>query len=157
MIEYPVYRKVLFCTDFSENADYAFKFAAGIAKRNEAVLYILHVIPENPHQTFVEDSIPLEDMEKIRKGIEGYVAEKFKDNYIKGINGRINFKVVSKTGKEDYKIIEFAKNQNVDLIVMGTHGRTGVAHAIFGSIAEKVLRHSPFPVLIVPCKKKIRD
>ena len=157
MIEYPVYKKVLFCTDFSENADYAFKFAAGIAKRNEAVLYILHVIPENPHKTFVEDSIPLEDMEKIRKGIEGYVAEKFKDNYIKGINGRINFKVVSKTGKEDYKIIEFAKNQNVDLIVMGTHGRTGVAHAIFGSIAEKVLRHSPFPVLIVPCKNKIRD
>jgi len=42
MIEYPHYKKVLFCTDFSENADYAFDFAYGIAKRDEGFLYILH-------------------------------------------------------------------------------------------------------------------
>jgi nucleotide-binding universal stress UspA family protein len=46
MIEYPKYKKVLFCTDFSENSDYAFEFAYGIAKRDEGLLYILHVIPE---------------------------------------------------------------------------------------------------------------
>jgi nucleotide-binding universal stress UspA family protein len=92
MIEYPKYKKVLFCTDFSENADYAFDFAYGIAKRDEGLLYILHILPENPHQ---------------------------------------------------------------DIIVMGTHGRTGIEHVFFGSVAEKVLRHSPFPVFIIPCKKKL--
>jgi len=44
-MEYPKYKKVLFCTDFSENSDYAFEFAYGIAKRDEGLLYILHVIP----------------------------------------------------------------------------------------------------------------
>jgi nucleotide-binding universal stress UspA family protein len=50
MIEYPKYKKVLFCTDFSENSDYAFEFAYGIAKRDEGLLYILHVIPRQIRQ-----------------------------------------------------------------------------------------------------------
>jgi hypothetical protein len=45
IIKYPKYKKVLFCTDFSENAEYAFDFAYGIAKREEGLPYILHIIP----------------------------------------------------------------------------------------------------------------
>jgi nucleotide-binding universal stress UspA family protein len=64
------------------------------------------------------------------------------------------FQIVTKSGREDEEILTFAKQENVDIIVMGTHGRTGVEHVFFGSVAEKVLRHSPFPVFVIPCKKK---
>jgi len=63
--EYPECKRALFCTDFSENADYAFHFAYGIAKRDDGLLYILHVIPPCPHQRY--DYISQEDLERIQK------------------------------------------------------------------------------------------
>jgi len=154
MIEYPKYKKVLFCTDFSENADYAFEFAYGIAKRDEGLLYILHVIPYNPHQAFAENYINKEDLEKIQKSIEEDLDNKYREHYVKKIGNKIKFEIVTKSGREDNEILKFAKEENIDIIVMGTHGRTGIEHVFFGSVAEKVIRHSPFPVFLIPCKRK---
>ncbi|MBW2005213.1 MAG: universal stress protein [Deltaproteobacteria bacterium] len=154
MIEYPKYKKVLFCTDFSENADYAFDFAYGIAKRDEGLLYILHVIPHNPHQTFAEKYVSKEDLERIQKNIEEDLDDNYSERYIKKIENGVKFEIVTKSGREDNEILKFAKKENVDIIVMGTHGRTGIEHVLFGSVAEKVLRHSPFPVFIIPCQRK---
>jgi len=155
MMKYPKYKKVLFCTDFSENADYAFEFAYGIVKRDDGLLYMLHVIPYNPHQAYVENSIDGETLVKIQRGIEEDLVNNFKERYIKKIEGEIEFETVTRSGREDNEIIKFAKDKKVDLIVMGTHGKTGIEHAFFGSVAEKVLRHSPFPVFIIPDRKKL--
>jgi len=155
MMEYPKYKKVLFCTDFSENADYAFDYAFGIAKRDGGLLYILHVIPHNPHQAFAENYINKEDLEKIQRAIEEDLDNKFREHYVKKIGNKIKFEIVTKSGREDNEILKFAKKENVDIIVMGTHGRTGIEHVFFGSVAEKVIRHNPFPVFIIPCKKKL--
>jgi len=155
MMEYPKYKKVLFCTDFSENADYAFDYAFGIAKRDGGLLYILHVIPHNPHQAFAENYINKEDLEKIQRAIEEDLDNKFREHYVKKIGNKIKFEIVTKSGREDNEILKFAKKENVDIIVMGTHGRTGIEHVFFGSVAEKVIRHSPFPVFIIPCTKKL--
>jgi len=154
MIEYPKYKKVLFCTDFSENADYAFNFAYGIAKRDEGLLYILHVIPYDSNQAYAESFITMEDMEKIKKAVEEDVANNYKERYEKKIENGIAYEFITKSGREDEEIMGFAQKEKVDLIVIGTHGRTGIERVFFGSVAEKVLRHSPFPVFIIPCKKK---
>ena len=154
MIEYPKYKKVLFCTDFSENADYAFEFAYGIAKRDEGLLYILHAIPYNPHQAYAESFITTEDLKKIQKDVEKDTANNYKKRYEKEIEEGFPCEFVTKSGREDEEILTFAKKENVDIIVMGTHGKTGIEHVFFGSVAEKVLRHSPFPVFVIPCKKK---
>ena len=154
MREYPRYKKVLFCTDFSENADYAFEFACGIAKRDEGLLYILHVIPENPHHAYAEDIVSTENLEKIQKSIEEGVANNYKERYVKKIGGEIKFETVTRSGRADKEILEFAEKEKVDLIVTGTHGRTGIEHALFGSVAEKVSRHSRFPVFVIPSKKR---
>ena len=156
MIEYPKYKKVLFCTDFSENADYAFDFAYGIAKRDEGLLYIFHVIPYNPHQAYAESFITNEDLMKVRKAIEGDIANNYKEHYEKQIENGIPYEFVTRSGRENEEILTFAKENHVDIIIMGTHGRTGIEHVFFGSVAEKVLRHSPFPVFIIPDKKKIK-
>jgi nucleotide-binding universal stress UspA family protein len=80
---------VLFFTDFSENADYAFEFAYGIAKRDEGVLYILHVIPYNPNQTYVESIITTEDLEKIQKSIKEDLVNKYREQYKEKIENEI--------------------------------------------------------------------
>jgi len=155
MIEYPEYKKVLFCTDFSENADYAFEFAYGIAKRDKGLLYILHIIPYNSNQAYAESFITTEDLRKIQMAVEEDTANNYKERYEKKIENEVSYEFVTKSGREDDEILTFAKQENVDIIVMGTHGRTGIEHVFFGSVAEKVLRHSPFPVFVIPCKKKL--
>ena len=154
MREYPKYKKVLFCTDFSENSDYAFEFAFGIAKRDEGLLYILHVIPSNPQQEMLRSHISEDILRNIQKGLELELDDNYKEHYTKEIEDAVRFEVVTRSGREDKEIIEFAKNEKVDIIVMGTHGKTGIEHAFFGSVAEKVLRRSPIPVFIIPCKKR---
>jgi nucleotide-binding universal stress UspA family protein len=155
MIEYPKYKKVLFCTDFSENSDYAFEFAYGIAKRDEGLLYILHVIPRNPNQEMIRGYVSEDILRNIQKGLEQELDDNYKERYTKKIEDAVEFEVVTKSGREDEEIIKFAKKEKVDIIVMGTHGKTGMEHVLFGSVAEKVLRRSPFPLFVIPCKKKI--
>jgi len=155
MREYPKYKKVLFCTDFSENSDYAFDFAYGIAKRDEGLLYMLHVLPDNPHQAFAERYITKENLAKIQKGIWEDLENKYREHYVEKIENEIKFEIVTKSGGEENEILKFAKKENVDIIVMGTHGKTGIEHVFFGSVAEKVIRHSTLPIFIIPCKKKL--
>lgn len=157
MIKYPKYKKVLFCTDFSENADYAFEFAYGIAKRDEGLLYIFHVIPYNPNQAYADTFVSKEDLENIQKSIEEDLANNYKKHYVKKIDNGVKFEIVTRSGREDNEILKFAKDEKVDLIVMGTHGRTGIEHVFFGSVAEKVLRHSPFPVFIIPDRERFEN
>jgi nucleotide-binding universal stress UspA family protein len=152
MVEYPEYKKVLFCTDFSENADYAFNFACGIARRDKGLLYILHVIPPDPYLMY--SYMSRENMEKIDRNMAEYLEDNYTNRYVKNLKDEVRFKIITKTGREDDEILTFAEQQHVDVIVMGTHGRTGIEHVFFGSVAEKVLRHSPFPVFVIPCKKK---
>jgi len=154
-MEYPKYKKVLFCTDFSENADHAFDYAFGIAKRDSSLLSILHILAENPYKAYADVMITGEDLEKLQKAIEEDLDNKFRDHYVKKIEDGIKFEIVTISGREDEEILKFAKKENVDIIVMGTHGRTGIEHVFFGSVAEKVLRHSPFPVFVIPCRKKL--
>ena len=155
MMEYPKYKKVLFCTDFSENSDYAFEFAFGIAKRDEGFLYILHVIPHIPNQEMLRGYVSEDTLSNIEKDLEQELEDNYKEHYTKKIEDAVRFEVVTKSGREDEEILKFAEDEKVDIIVVGTHGRTGIEHVFFGSVAEKVLRHSPFPVFVIPCKKKL--
>jgi len=148
-MEYPKYKKVLFCTDFSENSDYAFEFAFGIAKRDEGLLYILHVIPRNSHQEMITGYVSDDILRNIQKDLEQELGDNYKEHYTKKIEDAIRFEVVTKSGREDEEIIEFAKKEKVDSLVMGTHGKTGIEHVFFGSVAKKVVCQSQSPVFII--------
>ena len=156
-MEYPKYKKVLFCTDFSENSDYAFEFAFGIAKRDDGLLYILHVIPHIPNQEMLRGYVSEDILRNTQKDLEQELEDNNKEHYTKKIEDAVRFEVVTKSGREDEEILKFAKDEKVDIIVVGTHGKTGIEHVFFGSVAEKVLRRSPFPLLVIPCKKKLEQ
>ncbi|UCG65191.1 MAG: universal stress protein [Deltaproteobacteria bacterium] len=116
MMGYPKYKKVLFCTDFSENADYAFEFAYGIAKRDEGLLYILHVIPNDPHQAYAETFMGHETLAKIKKDFVADLDKKLKEHYVKKIEAGVKFDIVTRSGREHREhdeILKFArKNRN---------------------------------------------
>ena len=154
MIEYPKYKKVLFCTDFSENADYAFGFAFGVAKRDGGLLYILHVKTDIADQAYLEgtgDGSYPEMVESIKEADQKELDNAFQEHYVKKIEG-VPFEIVTKSGRAYQETIGFAEENDVDLIVIGTHGRTGVKHTLFGSVAEMITRHSPVPVFVIPAE-----
>ena len=155
MIDYPKYKKVLFCTDFSENCDIAFGYAFGIAKRDGSALYILHVMPSpNNYPHYVEGYLSSEEWAKIEKNNREAIDKNFEEKYLSQIKDKSNVHVVVKSGREDEEILEFAKKEKVDIIIVGTQGRKGISHAFLGSVAEKIVRRSPFPVYVIPCKKR---
>ena len=154
MIDYPKYKKVLFCTDFSENSDCACDYAFGIAKRDEGVLYILHVIPANPDHYNLERCLAKAELDRVKATLREDRERMYNDRYLSHIKDKANVRVVTESGREDKKILEFARKENIDIIVIGTCGRTGIEHLFIGSVAEKIIRYSPIPVFIIPGKQK---
>jgi universal stress protein A len=154
MIDYPKYKRVLFCTDFSKNSDCAFDYAFGIAKRDDGVLYILHVIPTNPDHYNLEPWLSKEELDKVKATLREDREKIYKDRYLSQIRDKTKVIIATKTGREDKEILKFARKENINIIVIGTHGRTGIDHLFIGSVAEKIIRYSPIPVFIIPCEAK---
>jgi nucleotide-binding universal stress UspA family protein len=141
-------KKILFPTDFSEESHEASKYALSFARDFKAHLYVLHVVNEkifneglNLPRVVSVDELERELMEEGRKRLKTlYTAEEVKD---------LEWESVITKGKPFLEIIRFAKDTDIDLIIIGTHGRSGFEHIIFGSTAEKVVRKAPCPVLSV--------
>jgi nucleotide-binding universal stress UspA family protein len=135
-------KRILFPTDFSENSDYAFQHALEYARHFGAKLYVVHVVyfpPQMPEQNVgrVIDVL-LKDGEKRLKTLIRRISDP-----------ELIFHPEVRIGTVDREIIELARKEKIDVIVMGTHGRTGLAHVFLGSVAERVVRHAPCPVLTV--------
>jgi len=140
--------KVLCPIDFSDNSEYAARYAVAFAKAHGAELILLHVMPPPmyavPDYTGIHEFSP----EEIRQ-FEEQVRKRL-DDFTAGLRGEYD-KVDSAlaNGVPFVEILRTAKDRDVDLIVMGTHGRTGLPHMLIGSVAEKVVRKAPCPVLTV--------
>lgn len=154
MIDYPKYKKVLFCTDFSKNSDCAFDYAFGIAKRDDGVLYILHVIPPNPDHYSLERYLTKAELDRVKATLQEDRKKIYNEHYLSQIKDKTKVKIVTKAGREDEEILKFTRKEAIDIIVIGTYGRTGIQHLLIGSVAEKIVRHSPVPVFIIPYGKK---
>jgi nucleotide-binding universal stress UspA family protein len=144
-----MFKKILFCTDFSEDAHWAFTYALQLAKRFKSKLLILHVTPEPVHPEQLSIYLPQEKLDELRISQKKEIDQQLKTRYIKKMRGFKDYKAVLKEGEPFVEIIQIAKKESADLIVMGTHGRSGLDHILFGSTAEKVVRKSPCPVLTI--------
>lgn len=150
-----MFKKILFCTDFSENSHYAFTYALNLAKTYKTKLLILHVTPEPVHPEQLSIYLPPERLEELKLSQKKELNEQLQKNYLDKMERFKDYQVMIKTGEPFIEIIRTSKKEKADLIVMGTHGRTGLDHILFGSTAEKVVRKSTSPVLTVrlPGKK----
>jgi len=139
--------KILTAIDFSENSDYAYDYALSLAKKFDSQLIILHVINEPVDlRGFYVPHISFEQLEKeIEEGAEKMMA-KFCGSKMGDFT---NFTTSIVTGIPYEEIIRSAEEAAASLIVLGTHGRTGLDHLIFGSTAERVVRGASCPVLTI--------
>ncbi len=141
-------KRILMPTDFSEFSEAAKNYACSFAEKFGAELHLLHVLQDlvamapEPGMAFPP---PGDYMKELQASAEQALAKRPGDALPE------DFPVVRDViqGTPFLEIIRYAKQHDIDLIVMGTHGRSGLAHVLLGSVAEKVVRKSPCPVLTV--------
>ena len=165
-------KKILYATDLSENAVHAFSYAVSLANMYGASITILHVLAGFPGEDFILNMIDTDTWKKIK--LRHY--SEARDKMISTKRDHIAIKEVLRAFSEEAKtdaenqtfitdeilvregtpaetIVQTAKEQNFDLIVMGTHGHGVITDVLIGSTARWVIRHSPIPVLVIRLPK----
>jgi universal stress protein A len=140
---------IMFCTDFSDNSLVARKLAQEYASAFKAKMVILHVINVSQlgYPAF-QQGVPF-DQQTIIKAVEDSVTKALEDVAEDCEQSVEEVEKAYLMGTPHTEIVKFANDQNVDLIVIGTHGWTGLKHLVLGSVAENVVRSSTCPVLTV--------
>lgn len=141
----PNIKKVLVPIDFSDYSKSSLRYAANFAKHFNAsivIIYVIEPIVYPPDFSMGQIAIPAPGLEMDKRAHEE--LNKLSE---KEIPPDVSIKKIIKTGKPFVEIIETAAEEDVDLIIISTHGHSGVEHILFGSTAEKVVRKAPCPVL----------
>ncbi|GAA4276914.1 universal stress protein [Aquimarina mytili] len=141
-------KSILVPTDFSKQAESALKVAAQIAKKNNAKIYLLHILELPMHLTDLMSSgapAPAPEAVFFMKQTHKKFEEVLEQDYLKDIE------VIETVSFEDvmHGIIESSTKNNADIIIMGSHGSTGFEELFIGSNAEKIVRTSKIPVLVI--------
>ena len=145
--------KILFPTELREYSLKILPFVISMSEKYNSTIYLLHVIEDfSKWGGFYIPHISLDLYQK--EALEA--AEAFMDKVCRQqMQNCPNFERRISSGDPDVEILKTIESEDIDLVVMGTHGSKGLEHAIFGSAAEKVVKKSPVPVLVVnPYKLK---
>jgi universal stress protein A len=139
-------QRILFPTDFSHYNDAALNYASTLAGEADALLYIVHVDEMQDLNAamgeagyLIAAAVAHEGRPEVRRRLEEVVPT----------SEEVIYEHYYLRGSPVDEIVQFAERENVDLIVMGSHGRTGLSRLLMGSIAEGVMRRAPCPVLVV--------
>lgn len=141
-------KRVCVPTDFSEESEYALRYAATLAERFGAELHILHVL-QDVVPTIPEPGLAILPTDEIMRSLEKGAEEGLRDFVPQPWSETLTVVRALRHGVPFHEICRYAKECIIDLIVLGTHGRTGLAHFLLGSVAERVVRSSPCPVLSI--------
>lgn len=140
--------RILVPTDFTDPSHDAIDAAISLARGSGATLDLVHVAVEAayplPPPVDVA-TLPLDMGKVLDRSAEGLAAE---EKRVRAAG--IACETATLIGRADQEIVKRARDTRAGLIVMGTHGRSGLAHALFGSNVDRVVQHTPCPVLIVP-------
>ena len=143
-------KKILCPLDFSDVSQKLLDYSINFTKTNQAKLVLLHVI-DHPHlydNYQILAITPTEISEKLEKHANDELSR-----IVKKIKDKIQVNTLVRKGKPFIEIIGAAKEIDSDLIIIGSHGRSAIAHVLIGSTTEKVARKAPCPVLILREKK----
>ena len=152
----PMFRRILVPVDYSENSKASVRFAAELAKTLGSTLDVVHVWDK---PTYVSDAVMVRRdgqehcslAELIRESAERDMTEFLADVALPPTLS-LTHRLLS--GEPASTLVSELKQGNHDLVIVGTHGRTGLSHMLLGSIAEKLIRLSPVPVLTCPPKRE---
>ena len=141
-------KTVLHPTDFSESSKHAMTYAISFAQEFQAKLVLLHVIEEISSALYF-DMLQAPPLTQLMVNIEKQAKQALDEILPPELRGKLPAEYVLRKGVPFLEILRCAGDVKADMIVLGTHGRTGLKHALFGSVAEKVVRKAMCPVLSV--------
>jgi nucleotide-binding universal stress UspA family protein len=142
-------KNVLVATDFGEAGDAALAYGRALAGSFGSTLHVLHVVPDVLLSSYASEfSLPADPslQSEVNAAARRHIDDRLIDT---DRGGPVTTKVLRMSNAPANAIVEYAKEANIDLIVMGTHGRKAVAHLLMGSVAERVVRTATCPVLTV--------
>ncbi len=137
-------RKILVPTDLSEFSLAAMDYASSFGLLYGSRLYMLYVLDRSVHLP-----IPGEENRRENAAGSGSAEEALEGFVARHVSRDVRLRTVVRRGTPSEEIRKFAEEEGIDLIVMATHGRTGLRHIVLGSVAEKVVRQAGIPVLTV--------
>lgn len=148
------YKNILYCTDFSEGARGALPFAIDIAQKYGADLHLVHVYqdPEPLSEFEISSNIKM-DWIRVAQTLGTEIEEKLKKVCLEVSQAVSSCRYRLLRGRPHLEIVRYARENSIDMIILASHGLSGLEHVLFGSTAERVLRESPCPVLVVKGKK----
>jgi nucleotide-binding universal stress UspA family protein len=140
--------RILVPTDFSKHSQHALTYAAAFAEKFGAELYLLHVVQDLA--LFIPEAVSVAPpvappIEQMTAGVREALQRMVRENHL----DRFTVHTEVREGTPFYEIIQFAKETDIDLIIMGTHGRSALMHVLLGSVTERVVRKAPCPVLTI--------
>ena len=147
------FKKILSPVDFSEACCDAMAVANELALHFSSELLVVHVVPDPP---VLPESVVLKesDMPLYRKELKSFYKDKITEEIEKHFSKDLKANPIVERGDPANKIIKIAEEENVDLIVISTHGETGLRRVVLGSVAEKVVRHAQCPVITIRTHSK---
>ncbi len=140
-------KNILLPTDFSKLSMSAAQYAIDLAKQYNAKIHLLNVIEKTPPILTIH-SLDLSE-EKIIKSIEDDARNSLEKAAAKIKNEEVEVASILKKGLDYQEIVSYSQKNKIDVIVIATHGRTGLLHTLLGSVAEKVIRYAKCPVLVI--------
>lgn len=142
-----LFLRILSPVDFHENSLAALEYAAQFARQYDATVYLLHVVPTDELHLHREVYRPEEGGGADVQWAEKVSKEKLHEIAQERLSGGIRYEILTRVGEAAKSILETAEEVGAELIVMATHGRTGISHFFLGSVAEQVVREASCPVL----------
>lgn len=144
-------KKILVPTDFSVYADNAMKQAIDIALQNKAKIYLLHVIDDGFQQCAVDYCLNEGDVRKILEDSIKNAKEKLQQEAKKVMDGDSGIEIIydTKRGIPYEEILKEQEEKGIDLIVIASHGKTGILSNLMGGVVDKVMKKAKCPVLLV--------
>ena len=140
------FKNILVPTDFSENSIQALEFAHFLAKQSNAILHVLHVIEPAYHSEPSNENLNEQNYERTRI----LDAEEELRRFINKISPQgVDIVEALNPGKPHEQILNYSLHKHIDLIVISSHGWTGLSHLITGNVANKILRYSEIPTICV--------
>jgi len=140
-------QRILVPIDFSEHSKNALKYAISFAQKFKASIDLIYVVEPTIYPadfSFGQIGFPNVEEELRTRG-----NDELENLITREIAGKVPSQKIVRTGKPFYEINQYALEENIDLVIIATHGHTGMEHILFGSTAEKVVRKAPCPVLVV--------
>ena len=138
-------KKILVPIDFSECSKKALRYAIALAKQHGADIRLLYVVP--PHYPAAEDNVA--DYVRLEADLRAGGEKQLAELAAEEVRSEVHTDTLARIGVPAEQIIAVARKWPSDLIVISTHGHTGLKHVFLGSVAEKIVRQAPCPVLVV--------